>query len=113
MVPVVQYIPAGLELSQLEPTMVMLAVEHEDGRFPCPVVGSGSGQPLYPATSVAPGGVNELGKEHEDAPTSTLPVTSMVPLLTAVIPPLLQTVVLTSRVPLLVMLIAPHEVLPA
>ncbi len=113
MVPVVQYIPGGLELSQLEPTMLMLAVEHEDGRFPCPVVGSATGQPALVPTLVGPGGVNELGKEHEEFPTSTWPVTVTVPLLMAEIPPLLQTVVLTLRLPLLTMLIALHAVLAA
>jgi hypothetical protein len=46
MVPVVQYIPGGLELSQLALVMEMLVLGHEAGKFPCAVVGSGTGQPV-------------------------------------------------------------------
>ena len=62
-------------------------------------------------TLVAPGGVNWLGKGHEEFPTSTLPVTATGwPV--AVIPPLLHSVV-AETLPLLVMLIALHAVLAA
>jgi hypothetical protein len=100
-----------LELSQVVLVMLMLALGHEDGMFPCAAVGSGTGQPLLVPTLVAPGGVNVLGKGHEEFATSTWPVT-VIPWPVAVIPPLLHSVVLDS-LPLLVMLIALHAVLAA